>query len=208
METLMICPKDGDPIRYGGFFCKKCDFYHPYTKCTYRPNAERCPLDGRYCNSSATMGSSLYDCRNDWGFETRPCKGEASLKKDTSLLIVPEFKTYQEKLDWCNQNDICPDCMHPYDYPMMMCTRYHGSLRTSYGHSWCYMGYPLGQCPLEKDKVPTAGDRPYSVKCQVYGKPYFSTEPIEEGICLKCKEIRKSSGFVPVGKEDWMYLEP
>jgi len=43
------------------------------------------------------------------------------------LTKLPEFKTYQEKLDWCRKNNICPDCERSLDETVTMCTRWHGS---------------------------------------------------------------------------------
>lgn len=76
--NLLICNIDGTEKKYGKEACGKCDFYHPYTVCTWKKDAKKCPIDNRYCNSSSGH-SSIYDCRNDYGFELRPCKGAKNI---------------------------------------------------------------------------------------------------------------------------------
>lgn len=56
----------------------ECCYFHPFIAkhCAFTGKNKICPIDNLPCNSSAYKGSSLYDCRHDYGFETRLCKGE------------------------------------------------------------------------------------------------------------------------------------
>lgn len=60
-----------------------CCYYHQFIHkhCAYTECNKTCPIDNLPCNSSAYKGSSLYDCRNDSGFETRPCIGEQKVTR-------------------------------------------------------------------------------------------------------------------------------
>ena len=71
--------------------CKKCHLFHPYISenCAYVGQTETCPLDGLLCNSSAFKDSSLYDCRHDFGFELRPCKGNQLIGISYNKINIP-----------------------------------------------------------------------------------------------------------------------
>ena len=59
--------------------------------------------------------------------EQRDCKGELECQDGGKMIKMPDFKTYREKLEWCDKNKICPDCERPLNEPVNMCTRWHCS---------------------------------------------------------------------------------
>ena len=81
----VVCKLNNKEIDDDRHECILCDYYNRFTVCTYPQNkGNKCPLDNRYCNKSYM--SSIYDCRNDYGFETRPCKGYGGIGYSTVLL--------------------------------------------------------------------------------------------------------------------------
>lgn len=49
------------------------------------------------------------------------------LRRGNEKMVVEAstFKSYEEKLKWCSENNVCPDCMRSIDEPRGMCTRGH-----------------------------------------------------------------------------------
>jgi len=112
---VVKCPLNGQEKDYR-LECKECDFYHPYTVCTYRETKPICPFDNRRCNSSASF-SSIYDCRHDYGFEMRhpKCYGHFVAKsigletygfcRQCGQVFVNEHEAQYHGLDqlhWCS----------------------------------------------------------------------------------------------------------